>query len=59
MILMFVTADQIILYNPQWKEKLESVVDNLDPTEDGESSEEAHGSADQPKRWLHCHLVKI
>ena len=49
MILTSVTVPQILLFNPQRQEKLESVVDNLDPTEDGESSEEAHRASNQTK----------
>ena len=46
MILVLVSADQIILLNSQREEELESVVDDFDPTENGESSEKPHCPAD-------------
>ena len=32
---------------PEWHEKFDCKVDNLDPTEDGEAGEEPHGAADE------------
>ena len=42
--------------NSQGEEELENVVDNLDATEDGESSKETHRATNQTKRRLHGHL---
>ena len=50
MVLVLVSTDQINLCDSQREEELESIVDDLDPTEDGESSEEAHCAANQTKR---------
>ena len=48
-VLVLVSADQIILFNFEREEELESVVDNLDATENGESSEETHCATYQTK----------
>ena len=37
-------------------EEFDGIVDNLDPTEDGEASEEPHGAADETKLGLKGHL---
>ena len=37
--------------------ELNSKVNNLDPTEDGESSEQSHGAANQTKLGLQGHLL--
>ena len=34
----------------------EKIVDDLDSTKDGESSEETHGASNQSKLSLSCHL---
>ena len=36
--------------------KLDGIVDYLDPTEDGEASEEPHGAADEAELGLQGHL---
>ena len=46
---MLVSADKINLCHSQREEELESIVDNLDATEDGESSKETHRATDQTK----------
>ena len=42
--------------DPQGQEEPDEIVENLDPTEDGESGEEAHRSTDQAQSCLRCHL---
>ena len=42
--------------HPKWGKEPDGVVDDLDPTEDGEASEEAHRSPDEAKLGFHCHL---
>ena len=37
-------------------EELDGVVDDLDPTEDGEAGEEPHGATDEAKLGLQGHL---
>ena len=37
----------------------DEVVDDLDPTEDGEASEKAHCASYQAQLSLHCHLQKM
>ena len=37
-------------------EELADIVDNLNPTEDGEAGEEPHGAADEAKLGLQGHL---
>ena len=37
----------------------EKVIDYLNPTEDGESSEEAHSASYQTQLGFHCHLITI
>ena len=37
-------------------EELDGVVDDLDPTEDGEAGEESHGAADEAELGLQGHL---
>ena len=39
-----------------WPKQLEKKVDDLDPTKDGEASEEPHGSTNQSKLGFKCHL---
>ena len=36
--------------------KLDGIVDDLDPTEDGEAGEEPHGAADEAELGLQGHL---
>ena len=48
-VLVLVSADQINLCHSQREEELKSVVDNLDATENGESSEETHRATNQTK----------
>ena len=40
----------------QWHEELHEVVDDLDPTMDGEASEEPHGAADEADLGLQGRL---
>ena len=42
--------------NLQRNKKLDCIVDNLDPTEDGEACEEPHGAANETKLGLQGHL---
>ena len=42
-----------------WEDEPEKVVDDLDPTEDGEASEEAHCTPYQAQLGLHRHLAII
>ena len=59
-VLVLVSTDQINLCDSQREEELESIVDNLDSTEDGESSEEAHCATYQSKCGLNGRLsIKI
>ena len=58
MVLRLAHPGDIISVNSQWEEELDSVVDDLDATEDGESSEEAHCATNKTKGWLHRHLIK-
>ena len=37
-------------------ERPEKVVDDLNPTEDGEASQKAHGASNQTQLGFHCHL---
>ena len=41
----------------EWQKELEEKVDDLDPTEDGEASEEPHGASNQTQRCLSRHLL--
>ena len=38
------------------KNKPEKVVDDLNPTEDGEASEKAHRASNEAQLGFHCHL---
>ena len=40
-------------------EELDGVVDDLDPTEDGEASEETHRSSDEAKLGFQGHLLVL
>ena len=42
-----------------WKNEPKQVVDDLNPTEDGEASEEAHCASNQTQLGLHRHLAMI
>ena len=39
--------------------KPEEIVDNLDPTEDGEACEQAHSSSNQTQLGFNIHLQKF
>ena len=43
-------------FSEKYKLKPEKVVDDLDPTEDGESCKKAHGASYKAQLCLHCHL---
>ena len=47
---------QIRPSDSQGHEELAGVVDDLDPTEDGEAGEEPHGAADEAELGLQGHL---
>ena len=47
------------LLHPEGGEELDSVVDYLDPTEDGETSEETHRSSDEAKLGFQGHLLVL
>ena len=40
----------------EWEDEPEQVVDDLNPTEDGEASEKTHCASYQAQLGLHCHL---
>ena len=42
--------------NFEGKEKLDKVVDDFNPAEDGEAGEEPHGSANEAELATDCHL---
>ena len=42
--------------DPQWHEEPDQIKENLDPTEDGEAGEEAHGASNQPELSLQSQL---
>ena len=42
-----------------WEDKPEEEVDDLDPTEDGEASEETHRSSDEAKLGFQGHLLVL
>ena len=44
------------LAQSQWEKELHKEVENLDPTEDREPSEEPHGATDQSKSTNKGHL---
>ena len=44
------------LAQSQWEKELGKEVENLNPTEDGEASEEPHGAANQSKSTNKGHL---
>ena len=46
----------IIEHQPEREEESEQIVDDLDPTEDGETSEQTHCASDQAKLGFGCHL---
>ena len=48
---------QFVLDDPH--EELDSKVDDLDPTEDGEACEEAHRSSNEAKLGLQGHLLVL
>ena len=45
--------------HPQWGKEPDGVVDDLDPTEDGEASEETHRSPNETKLGLQGHLLVL
>ena len=47
---------QIRFPDPQGQKQFNGVVDNLDPTEDGEAGEESHGATDEAELGLQGHL---
>ena len=42
--------------NPEGQEEPDHEVDDLDPAEEGEASEEAHRASDEAQLGLGCHL---
>ena len=44
------------LAQSQGEEELDKEVENLDATEDGETSEESHGASNKPKSTNNSHL---
>ena len=52
-------SSHISLLHPERGEELEGVVDDLDPAEDGEASEETHRSSDEAKLGFQGHLLVL
>ena len=52
-------SSQISLPHPERGKELDGVVDDLDPTEDGEASEETHRSSDEAKLGFQGHLLVL
>ena len=46
-------------HHPEWGEELDGVVDDLDPAEDREASEEPHRSSDEAKLGFQGHLLVL
>ena len=53
---LFVVHVKIFPWCSEWHEELDDIVDDLDPTEDGEAGEEPHGSTDEAELGLQGHL---
>ena len=49
---LFMLKCQIYLYSSEGHKELDDKVYNLDPTEDGEASEEPHGAANEAELGL-------
>ena len=52
-------SSHINLPHPDGGEELDGVVDYLNPTEDGEASEETHRSSDEAKLGFQGHLLVL
>ena len=52
-------SSHVNFVHPEWGEELDGVVDDLDPTEDGEASEETHRSSDEAKLGFQGHLLVL
>ena len=50
-------SNHINFVHPKWGKELGGVEDDLDPTEDGEASEETHCSSDEAKLGFQGHLL--
>ena len=48
-----------ISHHPERGKELDGVVDDLDPAEDGEASEETHRSSDEAKLGFQGHLLVL
>ena len=56
---LFLYCVSHITNHPERGEELDGVVDDLDPTEDGEASEETHRSSDEAKLGFQGHLLVL
>ena len=52
-------GSQLAVPHPERGKEPDGVVDDLDPTEDGEASEETHRSPDEAKLGLQGHLLVL
>ena len=52
-------SNHINFVHPECDEELDGVVDDLDPAEDGEASEETHRSSDEAKLGFQGHLLVL
>ena len=50
------TVNSFLFENSQGKNKFQSIVKNLDPTEDWEASKKPHGASYEPDCTLQSHL---
>ena len=57
--LFLVCSGHVRVLHPERGKEPDGVVDNLDPTEDGEASEEAHRSPNETKLSLQGHLFVL
>ena len=52
-------SNHINFVHPEWGKEPDGIVDDLDPTEDGEASEETHRSSDEAKLGFQGHLLVL
>ena len=57
--LFLVCSGHVRVLHPERGKEPDGVVDNLNPTEDGEASEEAHRSSNEAKLGLQSHLLVL
>ena len=56
MVLKLALSSSHQIGNPKGEEEPDHIVDDLDPTEEGETSEEAHCASNETQLGLVCHL---